>query len=128
GQEVHRTFRGVPGRLATVRRRIEAGEEIEATLTSTDPTADLFEPEWRAVSKLNDKELTILAAIAFLPECRSLAHLARLSDCGVKEIAATLQKLTFQEDSIRDDRVLIVTDTYQLFSHHVIVSRVPLVP
>jgi len=121
-QEVHRTFRGVPGRLATVRRRIEAGEEIEATLTSTDPTADLFEPEWRAVSKLNDKELTILAAIAFLPECRSLAHLARLSDCGVKELAATLQKLTFLEVSIRADRVLFVSDSYQRYARRKLAS------
>lgn len=114
--DIHKTTRGIPGRLATVRRLLDAGSDAATILDAVgDAAADIFEPEWMRVDQESGTQISILAALAFIPECRSAAVLAEIVGISLEQLLDSLRSLTFITLSQGNEEAAFVSDSFQAF-------------
>lgn len=94
--EVHRTCRGMPGHLASVRRVLQSGTSIEELLKNFPKTIPgLFEIEWRVVSQFTEQQRDALSVIALENSRYSISSLSEMVGCAPEALAAPLGKLAF---------------------------------
>jgi hypothetical protein len=117
-QELHKSFRGNPGRLSAVKRLHEAGSPISAVLDS--PASGVFDSEWRIIDQCSSEQVTALAAIAFLRECKNLKRLVDLLGLGGREqeLFSFLGKCTFLTVDRESESVTFVSDSFHGFARH----------
>lgn len=117
--DIHKTTRGLPGRLATVRRLIESGISPSQVLDVVgDAAKNIFEPEWSRIDPKNELQVLVVAAIAFLTECRVVSTLAEIARSSPDSILECIRPLTFLTVSGGALEVAFVSDAFQKFARN----------
>ncbi len=101
--EIYRLCRGIPGKLASVRRLLQQGADLR-DVAGPNPTtfAKLFELEWKAVDSCDPAELQALAFLSHARHNLSLKQLERLCGLhaeGASSLTARLRFLSLDEAS-----------------------------
>lgn len=115
--EIRNTCRRIPGRLATVRRSIASGVDIDELL-STLPEREsyIFEIEWRAAESCSEGAVQCLAAIAFLRDEMPVTELARIAGCASDAIIDELRRLHFLVFDERRKAVSYVSSGFRKYA------------
>lgn len=115
-REVHHTFSGVPGYLASLRRMLEDGEsadEILDQITSKVPSA--FEMEWERINQNDEKLVEALAFLAYAPECNTVNKLSSLIDIEEEKLLGILNNISFLDLQDQGTIVRFVTESFRMF-------------
>lgn len=92
--EIDRTFRGVPGRLASVRRILESGISSSELLEDlTVKAAGLFQLEWKNLRTDSKELLQVLALVAHDRNTHSLANIGNMLGADVNIVRPLLSSL-----------------------------------
>src|SRR5579883_1729602 len=99
-EELHRTWRGLPLRLAQVRRILQGGTSIETLIAQmSEQMPDLFALEWATVLHSAPSERTlleqVLAIVAHERSQHTIADLSRFTGANPRQILALLRPLRF---------------------------------
>lgn len=118
GEELYRTFRGIPGNLTSVRRAIASGTPVDVIIGNPSKAPDLFEYEWKTVDPTNQSQLFALAILAFDPSDHDIDSLAHLLDMTHDQTQQLLMDISLIE--IRDEtgHISFVSETYRRFVSH----------
>ncbi|MFN3649729.1 MAG: AAA family ATPase [Armatimonadota bacterium] len=93
-EEFYRTFSGFPDSLASIRRIIQSGEQVDSVLTQLPERHDLFQVEWRKVP--DDSSLRLaLAVIAQDAARHTIADVARIVRSTQADLEQQLSALPF---------------------------------
>ncbi len=116
-EEIHRTCRGVPGLLASIRRIMYAGTTLQQLLEDLPGNLPhLFEIEWQAIDA-NDENLRLLLAIlAHSLETHTIEDLARITQLPEERVRALLQGVGFIVISPPHDEVHFVSEAFRKFA------------
>ncbi|MBZ5562259.1 MAG: hypothetical protein LAP13_07540 [Acidobacteriia bacterium] len=116
--ELFRTFNGIPGRLASVRRLIETGSDPKTLLDSLPRSAAaLFELEWRSADQSNPHLREILALIAHDRTRQTLATLGAIFGIDIDGLRGMLKGLTFLRiSSEQPSTVEFISDPFRRFA------------
>ncbi len=116
-EDLHRSCRGMPGFLASVRRLVETGitaEEVMAELPRRLP--EIFEIEWRKLGA-DERRVELVAMIAHAPRRYSIDGLARVTSTGPDQVRALLADLTFViTDAQHAQEVRFVSEAFRRFA------------
>lgn len=87
-EDTHKMCQGVPEYLASVRRIIQSGVNVQNILDNDDPDRlpDFLAIEWQKVRDIPDEHKKILALIAFGHKNNSIEEIARILDLGVSKV------------------------------------------
>lgn len=78
-EDVHKMCRGIPGHLASVKRMVQSGADIQNILNEDpDKLPDFLSIEWRKIKTSNDDQRNLLAVIAYGRKGYSIDDLARI--------------------------------------------------
>jgi hypothetical protein len=95
-REINNTFRGMPGKLASIRRIILAGTSPSAFENDLPRTlSDLLQSEWRAVCADDQTQLDALALLAYSQHALRVSDLAEILQKQTAEITNRLVNLQF---------------------------------
>lgn len=111
---IHKLCKMVPGNLASIRRLLQAGTNVEQILLDfPDHLPDLIQLEWRAV-EANDRILQqALAFLAFDKRRHSLASLSKLCKTEPQILAEKLGSCTFVEIQANGELVEFVCAAFE---------------
>jgi hypothetical protein len=116
-EEVHRICRKIPGHLATVRRILQSGTDLQALLEEMpSKLPELFQIEWRNVQTDNEEQLSLLAIIAHDQRQHSLADLAHLLNLEAETVKELLQDLGFLSIEPENHFVAFVSEAFRKFA------------
>jgi len=116
-ETLHKVSRMVPGNLASVRRLLQSGNDIDQLLKELpERLPDLFELEWRVVESSDTLLRQILAILAFDRRRHSIYSLAKLCKIEPSELEKKLSPCNFVE--LRNDgrEVEFVTGIFRHFA------------
>lgn len=118
-EEIRKTFRGIPGNLASVGRILQSGVDIQTFLEDMpDRLPDLFDYEWRTVDCDNEKQLTLLAVLAH--DRRSCPHsidgITRLLDLEKAKVLELVRDLSFVVVDPESNEVGFVSETFRKYA------------
>lgn len=125
--ELFRTFSGIPGRLASIKRLLESGVNSDTLLDSL-PTSvpNLFEMEWRAVQDANEETLEVLALIAHDRTCQTLESLGNMFGLTTDRLLALFRPLNFMRISQEfPHTVTFVSESFRRFAASKLASLFP---
>ena len=115
-EEIHKTWKGVPSHLASVRRIIESGRSSSHLLEDMpDELKDLFEIEWSAVDESNELVITALALLAHDKRERKISELAELLSEDSQKIASLLSAFSFIDYTRDNQSIDFISDTFRRF-------------
>lgn len=108
-QELHKRCKGVPGRLADVRRLLELGLPLTLCLEHLSKRQpNLFFIEWQRVDQNNEYLRKLLAVLSHDDKSHTLASIAELVGITDSEVGALLAPLTFVTIDPDRGRILCV--------------------
>lgn len=112
--EIHNTCRGIPGRLASVRRILERDVSPESVLQcKIDEAEDLFDVEWGSVK---EEHREVLAMIAF-PEFKlRTKEIAKVLNAPEHEIVSKLSPLSFINLEDDSNKVSFVSEAFRRYA------------
>jgi hypothetical protein len=114
--EIHRTCRGFPGHIASVRRILQAGEDVHRFLQNMpDQLPELFEIEWRKVDSENIDQRRLIALIAHDQRQHSVTELARVLSLSPVLVRDMLYPLSFILVDADTEAVALVSDAFRSF-------------
>lgn len=117
-EEIHRSCKGIPGRLASVKRILESGTDINSLINELpDKLPGLFEIEWRKQVK-SEIQHKILAVLAHdLNRKHTLSDLSQLFCLEMSEIEDFLKKCSFISISSENNGVVsFVSESFRKFA------------
>lgn len=115
--EVYRAFRGVPGKLASVRRLLERGVEVLDVCDKIPTTFfQLFELEWKAVAHCSSAQLQVLAFLAHSRHNLTVEQLETLSGIPAQEILNMRAQLPFLTWDQNTQVVTFVSASFKAFA------------
>jgi hypothetical protein len=95
-REINNTFRGMPGKLASIRRIILAGTSPSAFESDLPRTlSDLLQSEWRAVCADDETQQGSLALLAYSQHPLRIGDMAQILQKTTNEISNRLMNLQF---------------------------------
>ncbi len=114
--EIQALSRGVPGRLATIRRLLASGSP-PSQLTKMGPADlnDLYEVEWGAADDSNQVHALALAVLTCEPEPIALDLVARVANADVANLGQYLRGLSFLVWEEESSRVGFVSPSVRRF-------------
>ncbi len=113
--ELERTCRGVPGKLASIRRLIESGQNVATLLDDLDSKLpNLFEVEWRRVDISNGQLVLLLALVAMANRQLHLSDYSRMLGGKPEEIEKIVDDLKFIE--VNDAELEYVSESFKKFA------------
>ena len=115
-QEIHRTFKGIPGRLATIRRIFESQPDLDCDAFVQDMPVKLnglFEIEWTNIDEKNQKQLLLIGIIAFDRKSHSVTSLGDIIGLPVHEILKLLQGMKFI--NAESQEIVFVSEAFRRF-------------
>lgn len=115
-QEIHKTFKGFPGKLATIRRIFESQPNIDFAIfvkEMTNKLNDLFEIEWRRVDNSNEDQLKILSLLAFDRKMHSADSLGDIFGFEGLKVLSLLNNLSFI--NVEEHEISFVSEAYRRF-------------
>jgi len=94
--EIYNTFRGIPGKLSTVKRILKTGIDINTFINEMPSRIpDLFELEWNNVEGQSELLYKILAVFAFDDNIHDISFIANIFNIKEEEIISLLKKVSF---------------------------------
>lgn len=94
--EVYRLCRGIPGKLASVRRLLQQGADLRGLSDGLPATFNkLYELEWKALEACNVEEVRALAFLSHSSHNLTLEQVAILSGLQRPEVLTLVSKLAF---------------------------------
>lgn len=115
-EEFYRTFKGVPGSLAAVRRAIATGTPVDVIIGDPSKTPDLFAFEWKTVDESNQSLILALAILAFDPSDHNFDSLARLLDVTYDEVYQLLKGVSLVAIQEETGHISFVSETYRRYA------------
>ncbi len=116
-QEVHRTLRGIPGNLASVRRLIKSGIDVASLLDDMpEKLPEPFEIEWQEVSEYDHDQLIILAVLSFDSNKHTIETLASLLGFETEVVKHTTGELGFLNELSPSNEVRYVSESFRRFA------------
>jgi hypothetical protein len=114
--EIHRTCKGIPGYLASVRRLITSGVDASSLLEDMPAKLPaLFELEWESVVRDDGAQVRLLAILAHDRRKHSVSHLAAVLDIDQETAMRCLTGLTFLQVDARGE-VSFVSEAFRRFA------------
>jgi hypothetical protein len=114
--EIQQTCRGIPGRLASVKRILNDGMKIQELIDILpDRLPDLFDIEW---AKINSTGLTnkILAIMAHDRKYHNIDEIARITKADEIEVEYILKKLGFVNVNQETGQVSYISEAFRKFA------------
>jgi len=122
--EIYKTFKGVPGYLASLRRLAQTGTDLNAILDEIhDQVPDPFEIEWRAVDAGDDTQELTLALLAYATEEHTIASLASQLSLDGEDVRVALLPLGFVDVDPDTQRVAFISTAFRTFAAKRLRSR-----
>src|SRR5258708_4899608 len=116
-QEVHRSCAGRVGRMASVLRLLESGEDVVTLLDRLpDIAPEIFEVEWLRVPTDNQNIVLALAFIAHTPEIATIANVASLIGITPKELKQLLEPFRFIKQDPHGNHLAYVSESFRKFA------------
>ncbi len=120
--DVNRVCRGIPGRLVSVRRLLEDGEDPAVILAKVEEFApNLFELEWQRVSESSEQTKLALALVAYEPLGVTISHAARLLEVDETELLTTLTAFNFLE--LDEQQIRFASESFRRFARKSLTSE-----
>lgn len=114
-EDIHKTCRGIPGYLASVRRIIETGIDSRSILSALpEELPGLFKLEWDQVDTTDNNLVNILGMVAFSRVNLTLDEMCKILDIDAKTVKDSLEKLSFI--SYSEDRVSFVSESFRKYA------------
>lgn len=115
-EDLHRLCRGLPGRLAVVRRIVKSGKDIGRLINEMpEDLWPLLELEWNSVDLGNEAQMMLLAVMAHDSRQHTLRSLAQLTRRTESEVEELLNGLSFVTVGERDRSVAFVSESFRSF-------------
>jgi hypothetical protein len=114
--EIYKITRGIPGRLAIVRRILGSSEPQVLLDEMPVKLSDLFEIEWRAVTQENENQVKILAIMAHDAKIHRTSELGELVGIAAEEVKLLLEPLGFIELDSETNEVGFVSESFRRFA------------
>lgn len=113
--EIHKVCKGVPGRVAVVKRLLTSGIEVEQIL-SAEPNKylEFIELEFASLDSISDQEKFVIASIAFARRALTSNELAETCGSKIADIEAIFSKCTFLQ--VEEDNLQFVSESHRRFS------------
>jgi hypothetical protein len=116
-EQLHRTCKGLPGRLASVRRLVSSGIPLTRLLEEVrSQLPDLFEIEWQQVPSGDSDLHRLLAIVAFDAAGHAVEDLARITGLQADAVQDALARLPFVEASDGGHAVAFVSEPFRRFA------------
>jgi hypothetical protein len=116
-EEIHRTCRGVPGQLASIRRIVHAGTTLQQLLEDLPSNLPhLFEIEWEAIDAKDEHLHLLLAILAHSLETHTIESLGRIAQLPEERVRALLHGVGFIVISSPNDEVNFVSEAFRKFA------------
>ncbi len=116
-EEIHRTCKGIPGNLASVRRILLSGVDVQNLLDEMpDKLPNLFQIEWRKVKTDDDRQLKLLAVLAHDRKRHSIEDLVQILGLEAATIRDLLQDLGFVEIDPQSHEIGFVSEAFRGFA------------
>lgn len=116
-EAIRDTCRGIPGRLAMVRRVLSSGCSVDEVLELLpNSAAEIFEKEWQATENLDRSQLLILACITFLPDAHYLSFLQEIVGHARDQIESLTSRLAFLQLDATRERIDFISDAFRRFA------------
>lgn len=113
--EISRTFRR-PIMLASIRRIVQSGTDIQALLDNPSELSTLFEIEWNAVDFGNERQMCLLAILAYDRTTHTVDSIANLLQLETEEVKYLLRDLSFLQIDSTNQRVDFVSETFRKYA------------
>jgi hypothetical protein len=109
--------KGVPGKLASIRRICSSASDADRVLTNlSDHAPDLLEQEWNSSSKAPEEMRLALAALCFDTRRHNLNTLAALCGIELNKLKGFLEKCTFIQWGSSGEKQLSFASYFKKFA------------
>lgn len=116
-ETIHKISKHVPGNLASVRRLLLAGTQVDKLLDELpERLPDLFELEWRMMGQDDELLRKALAILAFDQRRHSLESLSKLCKTELAKLSEKLAGCSFLEMRNNGQEIEYVHDTFRRFA------------
>jgi hypothetical protein len=115
--DIYITCRRKPGHLATVKRILNTGINIESFISQmSNELRDLFDIEWRCVSE-NEQEIKALSILAFSNKACYINDIASLLSINEDSVIEMLSKFSFIIiDSDNGNEISFITNAFRSYT------------
>ncbi|MDR0139571.1 hypothetical protein RFW18_17595 [Metabacillus idriensis] len=115
-QEIHKTCKGLPGYLATVKRILDSGISVEALINDMpNKLPGLFEYEWKQIDYNNEYLLNILAILAHDRKRHTLEIFSEVLGMSKEVILQMIERLSFIEVDEKEE-ISYVSEAFRVFA------------
>ncbi len=111
-EEIYQICRKIPGRLASARRILQSGTDVQTLLEEPN----LFEIEWRRIHSDDARQLKLLAMLAHGHKRFSIDDLARILHLESATVQELIQHLSFVSSDPENDEVSFVSEAFRKFA------------
>ncbi len=117
--ELYKTCQGIPGNLASIRRIIESGTDIQ-TIFDLNPekVPDFISIEWQKYIKLDSKYERLLAFVAYGKTLYSIEDLHRLSGIDFNKIEEFINNCEFLSIDDKSQQIDFISIPHKQFVNH----------
>ena len=116
-EEIHKTLKGIPGHLSSVRRIIESGKSPSNLLDNMpEELKDLFTIEWSVVDSSDPLITKALALLAHDKRERNIVELAELLSQDPKHVEESLIPYSFIDYKKENGSISFISDTFRRFA------------
>lgn len=116
-EQLHRIAKGIPGRLASIRRLLKGGTSVEALLKSVlSKLPQFFDLEWAPVDLSAPDESRVLSILCHDEREHTPKELARFAECTEERISAILRKLSFLTTDSNSGSIRFVHQSFRDFA------------
>ncbi|KAB2952144.1 ATP-binding protein [Heliorestis acidaminivorans] len=113
-KDITKIYKRVPGRLASIRRIIIAGESPKNLLVEVPEK--LFQVEWKTVERTDELQNKILSIIVHDKRKHYIKDLAKILNTKTDLVLQKLEGLSFVEIDKQNEEVSFVSESYRLFA------------
>ncbi|PLT28206.1 ATP-binding protein [Peribacillus deserti] len=115
-KEIHKTYKGIPGYLATVNRILDSGVSVESFINDMpNKLQGMFEYEWKQVDEDNQDLKKILAILAHDRKRHTIQIFSELIGKKKEYITAIVSELSFIEID-ENEEISYVSEAFRVFA------------
>ena len=122
-QEIGKLCKGIPGRLASVRRLLQSGESIES-LRNIDPSKylEFIRKEFDALKSLTLPQTTLIAVLAFGKRSLAEEELVKVAQASNEDLQAVKKNCRFLESNPQTGMLEFVSESHRRYAERALES------